>query len=65
MIEVIFETIIVWLFQYPGAFLRWIFLKNKKTFKSLLEEDPYINATFSILMIAGIVLLIRYIFTIV
>lgn len=60
--EIILETIIVLIFQYPGAFLRWIFLSKKRTFKSLLKDDPYINATFSLLVIGGFALAAKYLF---
>lgn len=60
--EIILETIIVLIFQYPGAFLRWIFLSKKSTFKSLLKEDPYINATISLLVIGGLAMAVKYIF---
>ncbi len=62
MIEAFFEAVIVLFFQYPGAFIRWIFVKHKRTFKSLLDDDAYINATVSALVIAGAVLLIRFLF---
>ena len=59
--EVIFETIIILIFRYPGAFIRWVFLYKKRSFKSLLKEDPYINATLSLLIIVIIVILVSYI----
>ena len=62
MIEVILETILILLFRYPGAFIRWIFLHRSRTLKSLVEDEPYINATISFLMIACSVLLIGKLF---
>lgn len=60
MIEVIIETIIVLIFRYPGAFIRWIFIRKKRTFKSILEDDPYVNSIVSLLLIAAIIIIIRY-----
>jgi hypothetical protein len=60
--EIILETIIVLVFRYPGAFIRWVFLHKKRSFKSLLDEDPYINATLSILIMIFTVILIRHFF---
>lgn len=62
MIEIIFETIIILIFRYPGALLRWLFLGGKRSFKSILEDDAYINAIFSLIFIAIIVVLVRFIF---
>lgn len=58
--EIVLETIIILIFRYPGAFIRWLFLRKKRSFKSILDEDPYINATFSISMIVFIVFIVRY-----
>ncbi len=60
--ELILEVVIVLLFRYPGAFIRWIFLHKRRTFGSLLKEDPYINATLSIAILGGVALLTSYIF---
>lgn len=60
MFEVIIETIMVLIFRYPGAIIRWIFIRKKRTFKSILEDDPYVNAIVSLLLIAAIIIIIRY-----
>lgn len=62
MIEIIFEIIIVLIFQYPGALLRWLFLHKKRTFKSLLKDDPYINSLFSIAFLGLIFIIIKHLF---
>jgi len=54
MVEVIFETLIILIFRYPGAGLRWAvsrLWKSKKTFKDFLEEDSYINGIIGLLVI--------------
>ena len=62
MIEIILETIVVLIFRYPGASIRWLFLRHKRTFKSILKDDPYINAMLSLVVLAVIVVLITYFF---
>lgn len=62
MVEIILETIVVLIFRYPGALIRWVFLRKKRTFKSILDDDPYINAMLSLVVLALIVVLIRYLF---
>ncbi len=57
--EIILETILILIFRYPGAFIRWLFLRKKRTFKSVLNEDPYINATLSISVIVFAIIAIR------
>lgn len=60
--EMILEVLIVLFCRYPGALIRWVFLHKRRTFGSLLKDDPYINATLSIAMLGGVALLISYIF---
>ncbi|GGB66804.1 hypothetical protein GCM10007424_03490 [Flavobacterium suaedae] len=46
VIEVITEVIL----PYPGAFIRWLFLGRKRTFKSILKEanskNEYVTLAF-------------------
>lgn len=58
MIELVFEVITESLFQYPGAFIRWIFLHKKRTFKSLINTDSSINTGITFLLIIIIVVII-------
>lgn len=51
------------LMQVPGAFVRWLFLRKKRSFKSILEEDSSINAILSISMIILTVIAIKYLIT--
>ena len=65
--ETIFETIIeifiLILFRYPGAFIRWILIGRKKTFKQILSGDSYLNGSiglvFVVLIIVFLVKLIK------
>lgn len=51
--EFIFETIMI----YPGAFIRWIFLGGKKSYKELIiTEDSEINVSISMFTIGFIIL---------
>lgn len=51
IVEFIKEVIFVFVFQYPGALVRWIFIKRKKSFKQLIIDDPYLNSFFTVLLI--------------
>lgn len=52
LLDIIYGVANAGFFQYPGAFVRWIFLRPKRSFDSLLKEDPYINSGFTLLIIA-------------
>ena len=61
-------------FAYIGAFVRWLFLRNKKSFKELLvheefNDDPVdimsselVNIVVGIITVAVIVLLLDWLF---
>jgi uncharacterized membrane protein YidH (DUF202 family) len=53
----VFEIILMYLLNYPGAFVRWVFYRNKRKFKDLLNQDSHINLFVSIVMIIIIVIL--------
>ena len=57
--EIIFEVIIIVIFRYPGAAIRWLFLRKKRTFKSILKEDAYSNAAVSFLVIGVVIATIQ------
>ena len=59
--EVVLEVLIIILFRYPGAGLRWAvsrLWKSDKTFKDFLNEDAYINGTIGLLFLAAIVIVV-------
>jgi len=50
--ELIFEIIIIYLFSYPGALIRWGILMvfgYKKTYKECLKQDVTQNAVLGFL----------------
>ena len=55
---IIFETIIYFVLTFPSAFVRWIFTGRKKSFKEVLADEVYWNATIGLLIILPIVILI-------
>ena len=62
--EIIFETIIILIFRYPGAGIRWLISriwKSNKKFKDFLKEDAYLNGITGLLVLALIIILITYI----
>ena len=62
--EIILETIIILIFRYPGAGMRWLISriwKSNKKFKDFLKEDAYLNGIIGLLVLALIIILITYI----
>ena len=65
MFEIIFEifseVIILLILSFPGAFIRWVFYKGKKSYKELIVEDySYINSTISIVFIGLIIVVFEF-----
>ena len=62
--EIILETIIILIFRYPGAGIRWLISriwKSNKKFKEFLKEDSYLNGIIGLLVLALIIVSITYI----
>lgn len=53
--EIIKEVIINGILQYPGAAIRWLFLRKRKTFKELLNDSFEFNVLVSVLLIVFII----------
>jgi len=51
LIEFLKEVIFVFIFRYPGAFVRWIFVRRRRNFRSVLQDDGYVNATVTVLIV--------------
>lgn len=52
--EFILELIVTYLFSYPGAFVRWLFLKMlgvNTTLQSCLKQDVTQNAAIGFLLL--------------
>ena len=51
LIEFISEKILKYMLKYPGAFIRWLFLQKKKTFKEIYNSTGYnFNYLISIIL---------------
>tara|TARA_R110002110_G_scaffold54448_5_gene156310 strand:+ start:601 stop:801 length:201 start_codon:yes stop_codon:yes gene_type:complete len=62
--EIILETIIILIFRYPGAGIRWLFSRiwnSNKSFKDFLKDDSYKNGIIGLLFLALIILSITQI----
>lgn len=63
LLELIIEIIMLVLFRYPGAFVRWIYKKGKVPYKVVLNEgDFYTDGIIGIIIIVGLGILIKKIF---
>jgi hypothetical protein len=60
MIDVLLEILVVYILQYPGATIRWLFSNKKRSIKNLVQDDPYINATVTLLCMVGLIVFIKY-----
>ena len=63
ILEIVGEFILMVLFNYPGAGVRWLISRlwgSKKTFKDFAKGDWYLNGTVGILTMTLIIVLIYY-----
>jgi uncharacterized Tic20 family protein len=44
------EAIVILLLSYPGAFIRWLFVRKKRRIKDIVKDDEYINAGITIIV---------------
>ncbi len=51
--EFIAEIIILALFIYPGAMIRWVFTGCRRPLKDLLNDDGYMNGSIGLVVIVG------------
>lgn len=61
IIDAIVRTIITYLFVFPGAAIRWIFIRRKKDFKEIVSEDIFVNSAIGLLFLVpliGVIILI-------
>lgn len=49
--EILAEVFIYGICILPGAFIRWLFLFRKQTFRELLKQDGYTNGVIGFLTI--------------
>lgn len=61
IVDIFLEFIIYGILQYPGAAIRWLFIRKRKTFKELLKDNFEINAFLAIIMIGCMVVLYQII----
>ena len=61
MFEIFSEVIILLILSFPGAFIRWVFYKGKKSYKELLVEDySNVNSTVSLVFIGLILVIFQF-----
>lgn len=53
--EILFEVFIYGLCIIPGAFVRWLFLFKKYSFKEILKQDAYFNGIIGFVSVALVV----------
>jgi uncharacterized protein YneF (UPF0154 family) len=49
LLKIFFRVIIIYIFSIPGAGIRCLF--TKRTFKDVLNDRPYLNASISFIFI--------------
>jgi hypothetical protein len=55
----IFEIILIWIFSYPGAWIRWMISGRKKSMEDYRNDDWYFNSVFVILLVVLLILVIK------
>jgi hypothetical protein len=58
--ELILEVLILFLFRYPGTYVRWALSGFKGTFRHRLEkDDAYFNAALGLVAIFALIVLVE------
>ncbi len=57
--NIIIESIVLFLFEYPGAMIRWVLLRGKKPFRNILYDDSFPNWLLTVIAIALTVFLVK------
>lgn len=50
ILEIILEAIVLILFSIPGAFIRWIFMRRKRSYKQVLLDDDGGNVAVGVVV---------------
>jgi hypothetical protein len=58
ILEIICEMILMIVFTFPGAFIRWCFTGFRKPFKDLLLDNSEFNGPVGFVAVVGLVILI-------
>lgn len=58
ILEMILEIIVLVLFLYPGALVRWLFSGCRKPFSDFLKKDAYLTGTIGLLFFVLVIVLI-------
>ncbi len=55
ILEILAEVLILTIFQFPGAFIRWVVTGCRRPFKEVLADDSYINGMIGLVVIASLI----------
>lgn len=55
LVEAICQVLITLGLSFPGAAVRWVFLRNRKSYNELLQDDPECNMLVFLLSVGVIV----------
>jgi len=59
-IEGFIEILLLYLFRYPGAFVRWVFTGFTKSFRDIIEKDAWLNGFIGAIVIVLLFVLKRF-----
>ena len=51
---------LVYFMNYPGAFIRWILFRKKKTFKQLMESNESLNRVLGLTVVIILIILLNF-----
>lgn len=58
MMELVIEFILIYVLSFPGAFIRWLFIRKRRPFKDLLKDSWYYNAGITVFVSSVIVAIV-------
>ncbi|SFQ79207.1 hypothetical protein SAMN04515668_4414 [Hymenobacter arizonensis] len=61
MLDAVVEVLVMALLAIPGILIRWTLHLGRIPFKKLAEDDVWYNATYTILLIIGLVVFRQYV----
>ena len=60
LIEIVIEIVLVIIFIYPGAFIRWAFTGFRKPFKEIIEGDGSFSGYIGMATIGFFICIVKW-----
>jgi uncharacterized protein involved in cysteine biosynthesis len=63
IIELLVDILLMFIFSYPGAFIRWAFTGFKKPFDEVLNDNRSWNGFLGLLILGLLIVSLKYFFS--